>query len=231
MNWELIAPWIKAAADRVARAYSTWITRADTESELWVWALKNERRLLEYMNSDAPERIIRGILNSEARTYAIRERAQMSGYDPSDLEWYTPRMIRTVLPQVFDVEDWQSFQSDYSGMPGSKPLANASGDHLATILDVRGVLTELQEDQIRILQMFYGSGVTVEYCANYFKIEPLAARKRIDRAVYAIADALNNPRQGDPYEGTAGQFDTRGKGRRAMSNARARKITSTGWDE
>lgn len=234
MDWSIIDPMVKRVARSVSRAYSSWVTTRDTESELWVWALKNERRIVEYLNSTTPSefnRLMGSILNTEARTYAIKERATMTGYDPSDLEWYTPRSVRAILPEVFDVEDWQSFETSYSGMPTNKPLANASGDRLATILDIRAALASLQEDQVTILRMFYGEGMSVEVCAIYFDIESEAARKRIDRAVYAIADRLNTPRQGDQYEATTGQWDTRGKGRRAMSNAAARKKTNAGWDE
>lgn len=232
MDLDILSPWIKSVALKIYRSYSSWVTRQDLESELWAWALKNESRILEYQRNGSDfERIIRAVLNKEARAYAIRERAAMSGYDSSDLEWYTPRSIRAVLPLVFDHEDWNSYGSAMSSMPSSKPTANATGDMLATIVDIKSAMESLFPEQQQILRMFYGAGVGTEVLALTFDINEEAARKRIDRAVYAIADRLNNPRQGDPYEATNGQWDTRSHGRRAMSNARARKVTNSGWGE
>lgn len=232
MDWDILSPWIKQSALKVSRAYSSWVSKSDLEGELWIWALKNEMRILEYQrNGDDFERIIRAILNKEARAYAINERAAMTGRNSNDLEWYTPRSIRLILPHVFDAEDWQSFESNYDGMPGSKPIASRGGDVLASIMDVKSALEQLFEDQQEILKMFYGDGLHISVVAARFELSEEATRKRIDRAVYAICDRLNNPRQYDPYEASNGQWDTRDKFRRAMSNARARKITNSGWGD
>lgn len=234
MDWELIRPLIEDSARRIARSYTAWTTRSDIVSELWLWAVKNESRILWYQESSSVDEfnhLIKSILNTEARSYANREKAYMSGYDPSDVETYTPRQIRTILPSIFDVEDWQSSSTSYDGMPHAKPLANESGDGVAAIVDVRRVFEELSSDQKKILVQCYRDKAELHSIGDYFEISEDAARKRIDRAIYAMADALNNPKSGNRYNATYGQWDTRGKGRRAISNARARQITSSGWDE
>lgn len=229
MDQSRLTPWINQSATATYRAYSSWVSFPDVAARLWLWAVENEARLSEYLEREDGERIVRSILNQEARTYAIKERAMSTGYSPEDLTWYSPGMIRNILPDVFDYDDWQSFGS--SGDGRSKPLANATGDRLASILDVKGALTKLQEDQVSLLREHYGRGVSVEACGVALGLTQEATRKRLDRAVYALRDSLNGIRQGDPYEAVNGQFDTRTKGRHAMSNAAARKATDTNWSE
>jgi hypothetical protein len=230
MELNQLTPWINQSATATYRAYASWVTFPDVAAQLWLWAVHNEGKVDTYLSQPDGERIVRSILNQEARTYAIKERAVSTGYSPEDLTWYSPNMIRNILPDVFDYEDWQSFESR-GGDRGSKPVANATGDKLVTILDVKGALTKLQEDSVALLREHYGRGVSTEACAVALDIQPEAARKRLDRAVYALRDSLNGIRQGDPYEAVNGQFDTRTKGRHAMTNAAARAATDKNWSE
>lgn len=230
MELSQLTPWVNQAATATYRAYASWVSLPDVAGQLWLWAVKNEARIDTYLSEPEGERIVRSILNQEARTYAIKERAMATGYSPEDLTWYSPSMIRNILPDVFDYEDWQSFESK-GGDRGSKPVANATGDRLATILDVKGALTKIQEDQVALLREHYGRGVSLEACAHALDIQQEAARKRLDRAVYALRDSLNGIRPTDPYEAVNGQFDTRTRGRRAMSNAAARSATDSNWSE
>lgn len=230
MELSTLTPWIKQAATSTYRAYSQWTTFPDVEAQLWLWATENEARVVDYLNHAEGERIIRSILNQEARKYAIKERASVTGYSTDDLTWYSHTMIKKILPDVFDYEDWQTFSTGGDGR-GSKPVANATGDRLATILDVKGALAKLTKDQVLILKEHYGRGASIEACAIVLGISHEAARKRVDRAVYAIRDKLNGQRQTDPYEAVNGQFDTRTSGRKVMSNAAARKATEANWGE
>jgi DNA-directed RNA polymerase specialized sigma24 family protein len=231
MDLSKITPWIDSAATFTYRAYASWISLPDVKARLWLWTIENETRVDDYLSQPDGERIVRSILSKEARTYALKERAVSNGVDPADLAWYSVTMIRKILPDVFDYEDWQSFESGGSDGRGSKPVANATGDRLAYILDIKGALTSLQEDHVGLLREHYGKGVSLKACAIALGISDDACQKRLQRAVYAIADKLNGVREHDPYEAVNGQFDTRTKGRKAMSNAAARAATDANWSE
>jgi hypothetical protein len=229
MDLKDLTPLINQTAASTHRAYNAWVSFPDVAGHLWLWAVDNEDRVEDYLAREDGERIVRSILSKEARTYAIKERAVSSGYTPEDLTWYSPNMIRRILPDVFDHEDWQSFQSSGNEVK-SKPVASATGDRLASILDVKKGVNSLPEDTVFILREHYGRGISIDTLADELEILPDTLRKRLDRAVYAIRDALGGPRPTDPYEAVNGQFDTRAKGRKAMSNAQANAITSNQWD-
>ena len=223
--------WINQAAAHVTRAYSPWISYNDVRQQLWVWAYENRSRVDDYLALPDGERIVRSVLNKEARNYAVRERAAMSGNSPEDVIWYTPSGIKKILPDVFDYEDWQSFEM--RGEISSGKPASWSGDRLAMIIDVKGALDRLADDRVELLREHYGRGVSAEACAYALGIEVEACRKRVQRAVQAVSEALNNPRGVNPYEGATYEdwkanqrlYDTRSRGRKAMSNAAARSMT------
>lgn len=228
---ERIEQWVNQSAASVARAYSAWVSLPDVRQQLWLWVHQNETRLNEYLAQPEAERIIRSILNQEARNYANRERAMSSGYEYDDVAWYTVTAIKRILPDVFDYEDWQTFESRSGGSSG-KPAA-WSGDKLATLIDVSKAVETLKPDDRILLREHYANGISMEGCAVILNIEYEAARKRLQRALKALSKALNDPRPLDPMEGVTYEewkrnqhfYDTRGKFRKSMSNAAARKAT------
>lgn len=224
MDLTRIIHYVAAQTDR---AYPQ-VTYADVSQQLWLHVQSNLSRIFDYMQREDGERIIRSILNQEARTYAIKERSVTTGYTVEDQAWYTPNAIRKILPDVFDYADWQSFQQGTSEVR-VKPVANATGDRLASIIDVKNALEKMLPEQAAWLKLHYHHGESHEALAARAGISQDAARKRLDRAVYALRDRLGGPRPGDPYEAVNGQFDTRSKGRKAMSNAAARRATEGNW--
>jgi len=221
MNLDRLINW---AAGQASRAYPQ-ITFADTKQELWAHCQANLPRFFDYMQrGEEGERIIRAALNQEARKYAIREREAVTGISFEDQAWYTPKAIRSILPDVYEYTNWQLFgQSDSERKPTA--IINATGDRLAAIIDVKAALDKILPDQRDLLHEYYHLSWPVDAMSEARGISVAACNSRITRAVYAVREALGGPRPSDPYEATNGQFDTRSKGRRAISNSAARRAT------
>lgn len=223
--------WIDQAAYPISRSYSTWVTFEDVKQSLWEWVYKNKSRVEEYLALSEGERVIRGILSQEGRDYANRERAKMSGYEYDDVAWYTITALKRILPDVFDYMDWQSFEMKSDG-PSNKPAA-WSGDKLATLIDVKRAVESLPQDRQILLRVHYADGVILENLGDHLGIKKDTAKKQLQRALKAMSKFLNEPRVCDPMEGVTYEewvnnqrfYDTRTKGRKAMSNAAARKAT------
>jgi hypothetical protein len=223
-----LTPMVNMAAAATSRAYPQ-VSFPDVAGCLWLWAVANDSRIQEYFAKEDGDRIVGSILRMEARTYALKERAVSAGYSTEDLEWYSPGQIRAVLPDVFDYENWQTSGAS-SNDRKTTVLANATGDRLASILDVKSALEKMNHVQYSLLKEVYGEGSSVEAAAEKLGISTETCRKRLDRAVYVIRDKLGGPRPTDPYEAVNGQFDTRTSGRRVVSNATARARTDHAWD-
>lgn len=229
--------WINQAAVPIARAYSAWVTKEDVTQQLWVWASKNTDRISEYLARPDGERIIRSILNQEGRNYANRERAVSTGYEFEDVAWYTETAIKRVLPDVFDYIDWQSFEMKSDG-PSNRPAA-WSGDKLATLIDIKKAVESLPADRQEILRLSFSEGFTRDHIAELKGMKSDTVSKQITRAVKSMSKFLNNPRVSDPMEGVTYEewlnnqrfYDTRTRGRKAMSNAAARAATDSNWGD
>jgi len=223
--------WINQAAYPISRSYSTWVTFEDVKQTLWSWVYGNREKVEEYCAHPEGERIIRGILSQEGRNYANKERAKMSGYEYDDVAWYTITALKRILPDVFDYLDWQSFEMKSDG-PSNKPAA-WSGDKLATLIDVKRAMESLPQQRQDLLRAHYAEGVILEKLGDHMGIKTDTAKKQLQRALKSMSKFLNEPRVADPMEGATYEqwvqnqrfYDTRTKGRRAMSNAAARKAT------
>jgi len=223
--------WIDQAVAPIARSYSTWTTAADIKQTLWAWVYANTQKIEEYGAHQDGERIIRSILAQEGRNYANRERAKMSGYEYDDVAWYTITALKRILPDVFDYMDWQSFEMKSDG-PSNKPAA-WSGDKLATLIDVKRAVESLPQQRQDLLRAHYAEGVILEHLGDHMGIKMDTAKKQLQRALKAMSKFLNEPRVADPMEGATYEewvqnqrfYDTRTRGRKAMSNAAARKAT------
>lgn len=228
-DYESLRPAIEAVASKVSRQFSSSVERDDLEGELWAFCVEIEPKLTRYAQDGDFDKVIRTILYRKAYEYATKERDARQGR-PDSVN-YTPAVVKALLPDCFDVEDWQSSSVDYGReVRGHEPV-NRRGDRLAGILDVRYALTRIKEDEYCTLWIYH-SGVSVDRIAALSDLTESAVRKKIDRAVKAICKHLNEPRQfKNPYEATSGQFDSRSKGRRAISNASSRALSSTYWDE
>jgi hypothetical protein len=232
LDYESLRNPIEAVASKVSRQFSSSIERDDLEGELWAFCVEKEADLIRYASDGSLDKVIRTALYRKAYEYATKERDARQGRP--DSVHYTPAVVKALLPDCFNPEDWQSSQIEYGKeVRGHEPV-NRRGDRLAGILDVRSTFTRIEAGYVNLLRTHYGLGTSVAAmtAALNGELTESAVRKQIDRAVKAICKHLNEPRQfKNPYEATSGQFDSRSKGRRAQSNSSARALSSTYWDE
>lgn len=83
--------------------------------------------------------------------------------------------------------------------------------------------------QQQVLRLYFEEYYDYEEIGNFYQIEPWQAEKRVSRAVYALTGRVNRSMTDESYEASRGQWDTRGKGRKAISNAAARLRTDGSW--
>lgn len=229
-DYESLRKPIESVAFKVSRQFPFSVEREDLEGELWAFCVEKEADFARYTQDGSLDKVIRTALYRKAYQYAQKEKDSRQG--KSDSVHYTPAVVKALLPDCFDVEDWQSSQIDYGNeVRGHEPV-NRRGDRLAGILDVRSALTRISGPDSTLLNLHYHHGDSVAYLAELSFLTESAMRKKIDRVVKVICQILNEPRQfKNPYEATSGQFDSRSKWRHAQSNSSARATTSNYWDE
>lgn len=95
------------------------------------------------------------------------------------------------------------------------------------VVEVKESFYKLPSLQQQVLRYAYEDDLEVDEIAEIYKINEHQALQRVNRAVYALCSLMNT----SPYESINGQWDTRTRGRRAMSNAAARRLTNGAWGD
>jgi DNA-directed RNA polymerase specialized sigma24 family protein len=191
LDYKTMLKVVRNTARAVSSNFPTFITAEDTTGALWVWTYEN-KATVQKIAADGPgfESKIAPLLRKVAFDYCTRERAQVEGYAPEDMYRYTAAKITTLLADIFNYEDWQSFGTPGTGMPSARPQANQTGDRIAELIDVKIALESLPEDVYNLLVWRFQRGYTSENVADELEILPEAARKRGQRALKALQRKL-----------------------------------------
>ena len=151
-------PMVYKIANEYSRKFKT-VERDDIVQEIWMWFLTHPNKVKEW--STVPfkesERLFARSLRNAAITYCIKEKAKIEGYHVDDLFWYSKDFIKELLPAVLS-EDWKRIQESFTG--GGAPKApNESGDWMAYAADVRTAYETLDDDDRKLVDLFYVNDV------------------------------------------------------------------------
>lgn len=190
-------PMIKQIAASVSRQFPSSVDAADTEQHLWLWLYEKRASVLQTVQ-DSPdewEAKIAGTMRKVASSHCAREKAATEGYSLEDLYRYSIPKIKSLLPDIFEYSDWQSFGRKGDGQPGSKPLANQTGDRVAELVDVKAAVKRLPDSTKELLYLVHVYHYSAENLAEHFEISTEAAKKRLTRSYGAVQRELG---RGDP---------------------------------
>jgi len=179
-------------AKQVSYKFPRSVLREDIEQELWLWAYQNAKSISKKIESDAETWIeqVATTMRKQALQFGKDELASAEGRAVIDHQKYSVNEIRALLPDIFDHEDWQSFAMASDGQPKSKGMANATGDRLAGLVDVKAAVGKLKDDQYNAIVWHYKLGYSFETLAEEYDCSTDAARKRVERAVKAVQRVL-----------------------------------------
>lgn len=214
---------VNKISGHVASKFPPYVTQDDVAQDLWVWVYENVNTVADILRNDEQwETKLYGTMKRVAYTSALGAEAETNGYSPEDVFNYPTRVIKTLLPDIFDYEDWQSFQNNSDGQPRSKGLANETGNRMAMLVDVKSGYEQLDEDQRFFIDAHYRYGKDFHWIGQWYGITAKAARGRHDRAVGAIQRHLGRKSPSDMRRG----YDSR---RSVASNASARHQAERDW--
>lgn len=221
---EVFRPMIRNVARSVSGQFPPYVTAEDTEQALYLWLYEKRATVLATVEDDPQdwERKIASTMRKVAFDYCAREKADTEGYDVSDLFRYSIPKIKSLLEDVFNYTDWQTFGQGGDGQPRSRGLANQTGDRIAELADVKSAVERLPHDTKELLYYQYVMNYTVENLADHFGIGQEAAKKRAQRAVGAVQKELGRK----PYEEQPKAADRR----TVKSNAAWRAAAGSQYD-
>lgn len=215
---------VRQVAWSVSSKFPPYISSEDTEQELYLWLYTKRSWVLEQMQDDPrqAENRITALMRKVAFDHCNSEKAASEGFDPADVYRYTIPKIKTLLSDVFDYEDWQSFGMKGDGQPTARGLANQTGDRVAELVDIKIALDRLSDDHYNAILWTYKYHYTAENIATEAEISEDAAKKRQQRALSSLQKILGYK---EP-EGKPSPADRR----TVRSNAAARAALSGNYE-
>ncbi len=215
MTDEEMNDFIVKVAGNVAGNFPSYIETDDVTSALWVWYLDNEHTVTKLIrDNESWEPMLYGTMARVASTFALETEAAYHGYSTEDVYHYSVPVVRELLKDAFDHEDWQSFSTFGDGQPKSKRQSPTS-DRVDMLIDVKSAVEKLNDDQYNIVIWAYKYGFDAHWLADTLQITETAARKRLERAVKAVQRSLGRKGLAEMRNGWDGRTEAR------MSNAQA----------
>lgn len=194
MNWERIAKW-DYVVDSVALEYSRkfdMVELEDIRQNLYQWFVEHPNKLDEWEaigERDAKNLIYRSLRN-QALDYCQKWKAKSVGYDVSDLYYYAPEVVESLLPAVLRSE----FNSAHKLNLGrtSHPSAPSEGGNLvAMMIEIDYAYWKLSKDDRKILFMRHAEAMDFKEIANYLSLgTDDAARMRYKRSLNKLIRKL-----------------------------------------
>lgn len=187
LDYLKIKPVVDMVAGAVAGNFPSYITRDDIRQSIWVWVYSNRKTVTELMRDDESwEPMLYGTITRVANSRALEEDAAVNGYSSEDVYHYTTPVVRELLKDAFDYEDWQSFSTLGDGQPKAKKQANTTGDRMAMLADVKSAVEKLNDDQYNIILWAYKYGFSHKEIAAALECSEQASKDRLRRAVEAV---------------------------------------------
>lgn len=192
-------PMVRNVARSVSGQFPSSVTQEDTEQALWLWLYDKRASVLQTVEEDPDnwESQIASTMRKVAFDHCAREKAAIEGYDTADLYRYSIPKIRSLIPDIFEYTDWQTFGQKGDGQPGSKPQANQTGDRVAELVDIKAAVKRLPEETKELLYLTHVLSYSTENIAEHFEISHEASKKRVQRAYGAVQKALGRRDPGE----------------------------------
>lgn len=224
---DLNSPALVSLVQQVARSvsdnYPSYVSLDDTEQAIWLFVLQKRGSLERLLKQESWEAKLRATMTRVAHTHCLKEEGAVNGYSSEDTFDYSIDVIKVLLPDVFDHEDWQSFATFGDGQPKSKGQANMTGDRTAMLVDVSKALKALPEEQYNTLVWAYKYHWTHHDLAAELDISSEAARKRVERALGALQRTLGGKSPADMRRGFSGRH-------KRFANTEAQHTTERDWN-
>jgi DNA-directed RNA polymerase specialized sigma24 family protein len=198
-----LAPLLKKIADSTASQFPKYVDRDDVESALYVWAYERRGMVSKIMtDSESWEARLYQLINRAAMDYALKEDAAVHGYSEDDTFVYTIEQLKSLLEQVWDYENWQTFGVfGEAGMPHAKGLVNQTGDRLAMLADVKRGLDLISDDHYNVLVWRYKQNLSLSQLGEALEISKSTAQGRAESAVKALQKELGRVPLSDLQKG------------------------------
>lgn len=183
----------KQGASSAYRSGRGLIELGDLIGEAYLWMASHYNRVLEWRETGRHgQNKLRHACKQAGLTAIAKERKRITGTDKGDVFYYSPQIIRELLPSIFDVSDWVSGAMGMSAEPKGPSRPAEGNNRLAMVSDLRSAFYSLPESNRVFLQEVFheGSDDIVEVIAAREDVSEKTINRRIDRMLDKMVERL-----------------------------------------
>lgn len=178
---------IGGVSHSLAREFHGYTTAADISQEMWVWVLKHENKIEEWLEREDKVDWAKGMkalsktLMRVGNVYCRKEKADRCGYRTNDEYYYTRSLLEALL--VARENGGKMIVNQVNDTPRKAKLDSEGNDVLAMLSDLDIALESLEDDQRELLIKICGKGVAPAVVAVEQDVTRQAVENRVNRAL------------------------------------------------
>ena len=185
---------LKLAAQGAKSAYRSGrgiMEYNDLVAESNLWIVENYEKVEQWRDEGRHgQNKLRNACRQKCLSVIARERKRRSNLQPGDVFYYTPQMIREILPNIWDVDDWASGETVTTGEVRSPSRPSEGNNRLAMIADVRAAFFNLKNPDQEVLIALFRDNLTFEQAAELFEVTERTVRRREERVLDRMVERL-----------------------------------------
>ena len=197
---------VHQVVDSVHSSFPDHYDKSDTESTLWVWVYENKNTVEDLLlNNERWEGPLRHLMTKAGNKFLRKEDEATYGYSQDDVSAYSTKVIKTLLPNIFSYEDWQSFGLHGDGQPTAKGQVNETGDVIAAMIDIKTAVEKLRDPQRDIILWVYKYHYTMQNLADALDVPLGTAKTRHSAALKALQRSIGDKPLSEMRKGYTGR--------------------------
>ncbi len=134
-------------------------------------------------------------LRHAARMHCLQvvaeERRKVSRFHRGDVAYYTPAVIRVLLPDVFDYNDWMGGAPAPTDQIRAASAPAEGNNRLAMLVDMTSTYVQLPlDDRVLLKELHCGGGIPFEDLALQYDCSERTVRRREELAIDRMVERL-----------------------------------------
>ena len=192
---EITAEELKLAKQGAMSAHRSGrglVDAQDLIGEANLWMVSHIDKVLQWRSQGRHgQNKLRNACRQRCLTIIAKERRERSGLEAGDVFYYTPAILREVLPDIFDVEDWNNSSIALSNEVRSPSRPSEGNNRLAIVSDIRSAFYGLpQKDQDFLADMYRDGGLPIDVMAMTWEITERSVKRREERILEKMVERL-----------------------------------------
>lgn len=178
---------IASCAHALARDFHGYVTAQDMSQEMWVWVLKHDRKVNEWLDREDRGEKNRGAkalsksLLRMGQAFCRREKAKACGYLPQDEYFYSRSLVAALVEAM--VNDGKMQVNLVDDTPRKTKLDSEGNDILALLADISEAMEILDGNQKDLVVRICGYGDSAATVAEEEGVTRQAVENRLNRAL------------------------------------------------